>query len=457
MPRRLALGIDLRQDEARLALLAQGFRGVRLIAATVLPRRSEESPQVLGQAIQQWLARDRRQPGRVVVGLPRQEVFIRRLTLPAVKREELRQGVEYELGRHLPVPAEKVGFDVLAQRRERDGRWRLLLVAAPRSAVGRAVALVAAMGETSPVVSVPPVAHWALHSHWCREFSKASAPHVLVDVDSQRVNVEVVTRADGIAVSRSVSRPPGAQEPEVEPLVRSCLEALPAEETGEDRPTVHAMGPNGLLLAAGELSPLTCISSPPLGESGVSGTAMGLAMLGLKPQPIVDLRTPVPVPSTKQRTIRVATALLGSLLLLWAGWWTWQALEDRSKLQKLSAERRGLAPLVVQVERGTQEADRLRGLLVAFEQIKTREISKLAMLRELTVRVPGEAWLAQLVYKRGELEVIGYAPQAQPLIALLEGSAVLKEVTFSGDIQQEEGSERFKIRMSVAKEGDRAR
>jgi len=200
MFRRGVLGVDLRQDEVRLALVTRGLRGVRLRAATALPRRPGEPPDALSAAIRQWLAGHRSEPARVVVGLPRQEVFIRHLTLPPVKREELRRAVEYELGRHLPMPADKVAFDVLVQRRERDRRWRLLLVAAPRSAVDSAVEMLAAVGPKEPVVTVPPLAHWALHAHCCPEFPRASGPHVLVDQDEPRVEVHRRTETRGGAL-----------------------------------------------------------------------------------------------------------------------------------------------------------------------------------------------------------------------------------------------------------------
>jgi hypothetical protein len=144
-------------------------------------------------------------------------------------------------------------------------------------------------------------------------------------------------------------------------------------------------------------------------------------------------------------------------VLLGAGWWTQEALDERRELQLKSAERRQLEPLVAGVQAQLREADRLRPLLAAFDQDRGREVPKLDLLRELTARFPKEVWLAQLLYKRGELEIIGYAPQAQSLIAMLEGSALLRDATFSGDIQQEGGVERFKIRTAVVKGARHAR
>lgn len=454
-PRRV-LGIDLRQGEARVAGLARGLLGVQLVAATILPRRPEEPPDALGEAIRRWLAEHRWRPERVVVGLPRQDVFMRHLTLPPVRRQELRRAVEYELGRHLPIPADKVAFDLLVQRRERDGRWRLLLVAAPRSAVDRAAGVTTDVAPTEPVVMVSPVAHWTLHNHCCREFAKPSSPHVLVDVDTERVNVELVTRAGGIAVARTAPRSPEVTGQELGNFIRSCLESL-QPGSGDGTSVVHALSSDGLPPGARQLNPLTYVRSTRPAEAEHMATAIGLGLVGLKRRRILDLRAPAPVVSIRQRSRQVAAVVLGCVILLGAGAWTWQALGERRQLRVLSAERRQLEPVVAQAQKELREADGLSGLLAAFDQDKAREVSKLDLLRDLTARFPSDVWLAQLVYKRGELEIIGYAPQAQSLIGMLEGSAFLKDATFTGDIEQERGVERFKIRIAVVAGGHRAR
>lgn len=455
MLRQTVLGVDLRQSEARLALIEGGLLGARLVAASVLPRPRGEPEEALGEVARRWLGAHRTGVDRVVVGLPRQEVFIRHLTLPPLKREELRRAVEYELGRHLPIPADKVAFDVLVQRRERDGRWRVLLVAAPRSSVDRAIAVLAPLGSAEPVVVVPPLAHWTLHSRCCRDFGSASGPHVLLDVDAERVNVDLVTPGEGIAVSRTVPRPAGTGE-EIANLVRACVESRQSTSGGATA-VVHALSADGLLPGSRPLDALTAVRSAGAGEAARVRTAIGLGLLGLRRRRLLDLRAAVPVASARERFRWVAAIVLGCALLVGAGAWTWQALSERRQLDAVSAQRRQLEPTVAQVQKELREGARIRTLLEAFGRGRAREVSKLDLLRELTTRVPKDAWVAQLVYKRGELEIIGYAPQAQSLIAMLEGSALVKDATFAGDIEQEGGAERFKIRASVVPRGDRAR
>ena len=77
-----------------------------------------------------------------------------------------------------------------------------------------------------------------------------------------------------------------------------------------------------------------------------------------------------------------------------------------------------------------------------------------SLLADITSRLPDDTWLMQLQLQDGKLTLVGYAPSAAPLIALLEASPLLTEVHFASSVTPDPtvGGESFNISATVTQD-----
>ncbi|WP_243043150.1 PilN domain-containing protein, partial [Dyella sedimenti] len=116
------------------------------------------------------------------------------------------------------------------------------------------------------------------------------------------------------------------------------------------------------------------------------------------------------------------------------------ALEQmRSEVEALRADAQQVATLRQQLQDNAGAA----GFLA---QRKLHTISALALLQDISQRLPTTAWLERLsVDNNGQVGFQGQSPQAARLVDALKGSPVITDATFQGTIQADPttGKERF--------------
>lgn len=122
----------------------------------------------------------------------------------------------------------------------------------------------------------------------------------------------------------------------------------------------------------------------------------------------------------------------------------WQA----SRLDALIAPVQQRADLVLRMR---DELDRRSEAASALDALKHRTTPMVALLAELSGRLPDGVWLDQLRVAQGEVRLTGYAPNAAALIALLEDSPLLAKVRFETGVTQDpqRRRERFQIVATV--------
>jgi general secretion pathway protein L len=79
------------------------------------------------------------------------------------------------------------------------------------------------------------------------------------------------------------------------------------------------------------------------------------------------------------------------------------------------------------------------------------QTSLLALLLELTERLPDDTWIQTLEYNQGLVDVRGESAQATALIALLEQAPSIEGVAFKSPVTQiaRTGKERFNLSFRV--------
>jgi general secretion pathway protein L len=134
------------------------------------------------------------------------------------------------------------------------------------------------------------------------------------------------------------------------------------------------------------------------------------------------------------------TALLGLSLIVAQGY------KQQRYATRLSEAIRQLDPEVKAVEALSAELARKRRLLDAVQNIERAQVRPLPVMRELTERLPQDAWLRTLSMDKQGLEITGQAAAANQLIPLLENSPSLARVEFTAPVTKAGDREQFRIK-----------
>jgi Tfp pilus assembly protein PilN len=166
--------------------------------------------------------------------------------------------------------------------------------------------------------------------------------------------------------------------------------------------------------------------------------AIGVAIKGLREVPL-DINL-IPL-NLRPREIKYLKQIIAGFLLLLSsitgGVYYYNAvIEEETHLDKLTKDVNQLRIEVLAVEKMQKEAEEIRGKIHTIEEIKKRDISKIAIMKELTTIVPLDAWLTDFSYREKErkIELSGFAFFTSNLISILEESPLLEKVQFTSPI-----------------------
>jgi len=186
--------------------------------------------------------------------------------------------------------------------------------------------------------------------------------------------------------------------------------------------------------------------------------AIGIAIKGLKEVPLDINLIPVNI---RPREIKYLKEMIAGILLLISsiagGAYYYDALsKDEAYLDKLTRDVERLRVEVMAEEKMQQEAEAIKKKINVLEGIKKKDVSKIAILKELTAIIPLDVWLTDFSYreKEGKVELSGFAFSASNLISILEDSPLFEKVQFTSPIVKG-GSvkEYFRLEAAVTHKG----
>ena len=385
-------------------------------------------------------------PRRVRLGLARPLVTVKALELPPAAGSQLAEMVAFELDRHVPFPPEDVRFDWTPLPSAGKGPVRVLVTAAERRTVEGALrmleeprlkpaALTVACHDLPALLGRRTKARAAVWAH-----RTAGAIDLVCLGHGRLLMSRTVPAGDGAALASDIAATMSilgwtecdaiwVSGDEVEPLLASpALEELAA--------TVAA--PPWSAAVAGMLPAL------PADDMGRATLALAVA-LGSR-RPVLNL-LPVEQRPRTFSTGQVVTAamvavtgLLGLALILGQGY------KQHRYATRLADAIRQLDPEVKAVERLGAELAQRKRLLDTIQGLEKADVRPLPVMRELTERLPADAWLRTLSMDKQGLEITGQAAAANQLIPLLENSPSLTRVEFTAPVTKAGDKEQFRIK-----------
>ena len=386
----------------------------------VLPAGKEARADALSGALARW--KKEFGPEGAVIGLPLQRFSHQVVEMPAMKRDDLKKALMFELEKYLPLPVDEYLFDFVTGPVEA-GRMKVLVVAIRKEVVREATNTVSAAGI--PVSSVRCSAMIALRS--------------LLDLSGQK-------SVSGLFVHAS------AAGYEVAGMKNSCplyLKAFPKDaDLSRELDRLAALYPGRVYFlgnvgqAAGERSGAVKFPSVPPGALAFSAGRKHELLLEFLPEDLARAAAdPYPWLIGGLAAASLVVFLLTGATSYFKEW---------NALRKVEAKRAAVHARAAGLIAERKKLDVLRTDGKMLRDFRGKSNLAIRAMSELSEVLPKEAWLINLsVDDKGKVEIEGFTAKTSAVVAALEKSKVFTNVAFSAPILAREGEERFALSMEV--------
>lgn len=454
-----ALGIAIQDEDLVLLTLAKGL-GYRVRGYQVIERFRELETTELRSAVQHYLRNHPHNRDNVILGLPRSQVVVRQVELPLEVEENLGEVAQFQVNKLELNEDESSCFDYLVLERDEKKKSLLLQIAmVPRTKVDDLLQLFEQLGLYPAAIRPASMSlQQLLRVH---QDGYQPQPSILIHVEAFQAEIVVATSQHG-CLARQVSLPP--REPSFDRLVaeldefvsrsrlrsekifRIYLSGSRAEEflpDFQDRFGSCALLSKGLKLQQ---------PSQALANSGRFFHALGLAISGLTRSRLARFNL---IPRDRRRaghrpSIVPTAALLGLLLLSLVTVGAGTSFQKQRWLNTLADEVDDLRPAVNEVIQTRREIrDRLAEAVELKELLFGRQ-RVLQVLKELSDRMPDDAYLQTLTVHPDKVNLTGYSENATSLLSLLRASESLKNISSRYITRdQRTGKEKFNFEAQI--------
>ncbi|HTN72071.1 MAG TPA: PilN domain-containing protein [Methylomirabilota bacterium] len=451
LPDRLIL-VRLRKNFRRVSLLEQEARdlpegdagqGISGLTGWIsedvreieLKAEHDSRERVLRQALLSLMPHFNAARDSFYICVPQDQAIVQQIFLPLAAEANLQEVLQYEIERYLPFRREDIYYDFLLTGKKGD-RLGVYLFAIPKRGLSTLLEVLASFGVKPKGIETTTTA-LANYLLFCSE--ETFKPAAIIGVQDHTLElIGVQSKATGwkqvpeLLYSHWLGDLNGAQGPSRD-LLEQCLgPSVTLYGWGEVGEIIRSMNGTSLdyedLVAKGKQR----LRGAEIAHSSVL-PAFGAALRGLR-----EVSLPGNVLSTEmQETKRggvvsyVNAALLVLVVLGALAWGLTYPIKDELRLRQLQRENKKLEPSVDAVRRDEEQLQRARKEESFFAQYDQRKGEILRVLDELSKIVPNNAYLSNLRYRNGALEMQGSAENASTLIPLLERSPVFENVGFN--------------------------
>lgn len=128
--------------------------------------------------------------------------------------------------------------------------------------------------------------------------------------------------------------------------------------------------------------------------------------------------------------------------------WAYSKYAERRYLRKIEAEIARLEPLVARAEALQRRIDQARERAQLLDQFRNQTKADLDALNDLTRLIEPPGWTNSITLARETARVTGEAPQAGPLLKILDSSSLFTNSGFDSPPLRSANGESFAIHMN---------
>ena len=149
------------------------------------------------------------------------------------------------------------------------------------------------------------------------------------------------------------------------------------------------------------------------------------------------------------RAVFIPTVVLAAILLLVAGAVVaYNSYADRKYLASIEAEIAKVAPVAKHADDLDRQIQQARQRALLLDQFRNLTRQDLDALNELTRLIEPPAWITGTTLARDSVMISGEAPQAGPLLKILDSSPLFENAAIQSTGKTQTGGESFQIRAS---------
>lgn len=458
-----SFGIDFREDKLILTFLKKFFGRITLIDYGIYPiapiSRKEEREAQLLSLINQFALKNQINRGKVSISILREKVIGRFIKLPVSTKENLRKVIEYEASKYTPFERGEVYFDYNILKE--DKKWiHLFAVFVKKTEVDSYLSLLKKIGIHTHSVQIPTTSAINLFFY---ERKIKNHPFILIDFEDSFFEINLINGKNDWKESLCFPLPEEEKELEIIDIIRRSLrknESLPHITS-----FVYGLGASEERIRS--IKKEFQVSFPSLDRINLKKLdlfpskiypSIGIPLQGL-------IRTKVDInllPLEMRKKVReiwrpLFFTFIIIALLLSTAWGLGIFIRYRNELNIINSEIKKRKPAIESLDNLRKKTEDLKKNILEFEKIRGEEVSKVLILKELTRILPSNAWIWNLKYKGGELEISGFAESASDLIPILDKSPLFEKVEFLAPVTKErqigiepgKERERFKIKAKI--------
>ena len=448
-----SLGVDIQEGALCLVCLKASSRDVQLVAHAVYPLEEgvadEEKAKGISELIQGFLRENRISPTSMFLGIPRNTAILRYLEFPIAVKENLRESLGYELEKHVPFNPEDVYFDFQIISEDKTvGRLQLLLVVVKKQTLAPILDLARRLNVG---ISGVEISSTALANYFFRRREKGN---VMSFIHMRGGDLELGLVKDGMLwYSRHLSR-----NDKLSAVISAALSRMRQDFVAGDDPldmVFCGMETDVPLLKALDGADGINIRLPDLSKAQIPSatvmTAYGLALKGIRKTSFnINL---LPSGLRKKPSKFKFYAMFGLSLLMLLGGLAWGGgvfLQRQWALDRLEGEIQRLGSQLKKIERVKTEKQKIEDRIHYLNTLRRGGPPVLGVLKELSERIPEDAWVSRFNFSDKDVQIEGEATSASELIPLLEASPMFGGVAFLSAITRvRDGKERFRIGLSL--------
>ncbi len=446
------VGMEIRGNDLVAALVKSRWKGVTVAAKGTISDFRQRPAAEWGREYRALLGRHGFADVPATLALPREEVIVRLLTLPAAARQDLASAVRLQLDSLHPYGEDNVYYSFATlEPASTAGNGAaaipasVAVVIAARAVVDAYADLFAEAGVKLRGFTVAAAAYYGA-SRLLRR--RTPEPFLLADVRDSVFELygESLARpffsATFNARAMPIEKAVGAASADLRfPEDKAVPLMLCGERLAAEADTVGSTVPAEQVLG----SPL---QSPPEFDLKRDATVFATGLAAACPR--WGWRTNLLPAARRSSGARwpmavtvgaVAMAAVVALLL-----WLRGPIQDRRYAAALEREVKRLEAVEREIRGLERQAEQARSRRRQLESWRRRPEADLALLTEISRRLPNNAWLSTIEIAEDSTQLSGQAESAAPLLGVLDSSPLLRGAAFVGSITRNESREGFRIR-----------
>jgi Tfp pilus assembly protein PilN len=457
-----SVGIELRGEDLLISSLQSNFsEGVFTHFKRVVNYRTRDKAD-LQQEIQNFFKSNGLAKDNVILGIPRRDMVLRYLDLPAEVTDNLKQVVQYQVQSFEPTEEDKFYYDyTLLHGSGAPKRLSILLAMVRKAYLDNHLQLLREIGIRPVAVTGSSVGLTNIFLGNRKE--EKNKTYALVDLSDSAIEV-LALKHRAILYSREVPRENSTNW--MDQILREIDEATskirlsPEDEleqivlAGESSEAAHEeireAIPDCVLLKH-------FMPDARSGENKIhlqeAASTLGLACTGMMRHPAVKLNLlPADLRRRQTRWAYVPAVLLGlAIIVLLTALGVHKMVQDRELARRLDKEIQSLKAPVDKVQALRSGSETMEKTIQSVEGLLRNRDMNLDILKEMTTILPPDTYLNSYSNRDGTIQIGGLSGSAYDLMPKLEKSPLLKDVVQRGSINKEtqSGKDRFSFEMKL--------